>query len=40
MVVAKPLAWLVYGCWLGMVFLATVVIGIRNRIRHAAAAKQ
>lgn len=37
--VAKPLAWLVYGCWLGIVFLATATIWMRRRLKQSASAK-
>lgn len=33
---ARPVAWLVYGCWLGMVCLASATIWVRKRLRKAA----
>lgn len=39
LVVARPLAWLVYGCWLGMVCLASTTIWVRKRLRQSAKAE-
>lgn len=39
LVVARPLAWLVYGCWLGMVCLASMTIWVRKRLRQSAKAE-
>lgn len=36
LVVARPLAWLVYGCWLAIVALASATIWVRERLRKAA----
>jgi len=34
-VLTRPLAWLIYFCWLGMVAIASATLWARNRLRRA-----
>lgn len=36
--VTKPVAWLVYGCWLGMVAITSATLWARNRFSRSAKA--